>query len=79
MTRSVKIYYYDKGYILGFQFFDKDNLPIFKVGNTTSKIGVTKTLVLAKNEVIIGIVCKLYPDRESSYTEFQFLIAAKWD
>ena len=70
MTRSVKIYYYEKGYILGFQFFDKDDLPIFKIGNTTSKSGVSKTLVLAKNEAIIGVVCKLNSDRESSYTDF---------
>jgi hypothetical protein len=34
-----------------------------------------KTVVLADTDVIVGVVAKLFPGRQSLYTDFQFQIA----
>ncbi len=66
--RSVDIHHF--GYIWGFSFFDKDHSLIWKIGFTTdSKISV-ETVALAENEVIVGVVCKLYSGYHSMYTDF---------
>ncbi len=34
-----------------------------------------KTVKIAENEVIVGVVARLLPNRQSIYTDFQFQIA----
>ena len=74
--RSVTIHHNSK-YIVGFSFFDKDGALLWEIGNTHWRR--RETVVLADNEVIIGVVAKLYPERQSFYTDFQFQIASKQD
>jgi hypothetical protein len=67
--RSVTIhYYYCLHYICGFCFFDKDGALLWKIGYTGSKL--EETVMLEENEVIVGVVAKLYPDWQSLYTDF---------
>ena len=74
--RSVQIFY--SSWIRGFKFFDKDGALIWKVGYCYGwPLNDVKTVMLAENEVIIGVVAKLrsgffYGVYESSYTDFQF-------
>ncbi len=65
--RSVTIKYTDR--IHGFSFFDKDGVEIWEHGDTRSWLK-KETVVLAENEVIVGVVAKLVLDRQSSYTDF---------
>ncbi len=61
--------------IFGFEFFDKDGALLWDTGYTyTSR---KETVLLEENEVIVGVVAKLYPGYLSAYTDFQFMIAAK--
>ena len=69
--RSVTLYHDAR--IRGFDFFDKDKACIWSIGNTDEAFDVT-TLVLEDNEVIIGVVAKLYGKWHSQYTDFQFQI-----
>ncbi len=61
--------------MLGFQLFNKDKLPIWKVGYTGSVFSNVKTVELADGEVIVGVVVKLHPVFWSVYTDLQFQIA----
>ena len=64
--RSVSIHH--NKYIRGFSFFDEVGTRIWKIGDTDwSELEVT-TLVLAENEVIVGVVAKLR--YQSWYTDF---------
>ena len=72
--RSVSIFYNDDS-IAGFDFFDRDKLPIWGVGYIQSSHLNVARVVLAKNEVIVGVVAKLKPGFQSVYTDFQFQIA----
>ncbi len=71
-TRSVTIHY-DPHLIAGFSFFDKDGALLWKIGRAYRE-GV-ETVVLAENEVIVGVVAKLHCDYQSMYTDLQFQIA----
>ena len=56
---------------MGFSFFDKDGALLWEIGGTWS--GYEKeTVVLEENEVIVGVVAKLWGDYQSSYTDLQF-------
>ncbi len=77
--RSVSIYYYSD-HIDGFSFFDKERALLLKIGETDSDDGEEKeTVLLEENEVIVGVVAKLYNQHHSCYTDFQFQIASKPD
>ncbi len=64
--RSVQIYNYDDA-ITGFSFFDKDKLPIWKIGSTAI---ARSTVEIAVDEVIFGVACKLYKDYQSRFSDF---------
>ncbi len=66
--RSVRIYYYDR--ICGFSFFDKEGALLWKIGATTYALFEKKTVLIAENEVIIGVVAKLLPGHQSFYTDW---------
>ncbi len=57
--RSVIIHYYN--IIKGFSFFDKDGAPLWKIGYYSDDWLKHETVLLAENEVIVGVVAKLYP------------------
>ncbi len=63
--RSVTIHYFNC--IGGFSFFDKDGALLWKIGCTLPGL-IKGTVVLAENEVIVGVVAKLYEDWQSVYT-----------
>ncbi len=65
--RSVTIYY--THCIRSFFFFDKDGKKLYKIGDTCYD-HEKKTVVLAENEVIVGVVAKLYPTSQTVYTDF---------
>ncbi len=67
--RSVRIHYFD--YIRGFAFFDKEGALLWEIGDTRFKYGV-KTVLIGENEVIVGVVAKLYSGNQSRYTDFSF-------
>ena len=59
--RYVIIYYHYNDCIGGFSFFDKDGALLWEIGWTNSGSDYKKqTVVLEENEVIIGVVAKLY-------------------
>ncbi len=66
-SRSVTIHY--SVIIRGFSFFDKDGALLWKIGLTESWRNV-ETVQLEENEVIVGVVAKLYPGYQSAYTDF---------
>ncbi len=72
--RSV-IIHYDIHSIEGFKFFDKKGALLWKIGNNFTK--KWETVQLEQNEVIVGVVAKLFADDQSIYTNFQFQIALK--
>jgi hypothetical protein len=59
-----------KNTISGFSFFDKDEALLYKIGCTTHTMKKKETVLLAENEVIVGVVAKLHPDYKSKYTDF---------
>jgi hypothetical protein len=67
--RTVNIHFSSRC-IFGFSFFDKDVALIWKIGVTTGSGSRMETVMLAGNEVIVGVVAKLYPGEQSSYTDF---------
>ncbi len=54
-------------HIYGFEFFDKNNNLLFKVGGCSTK---DKEIILEDDERIIGFKAKLYPGHQSVYTDF---------
>ncbi len=66
--RRVTIYHDYR--IRGFKFFDKDGALLWKIGVTTDPICDLETVLLAENEVIVGVVAKLYSRYKTVYTEF---------
>ena len=50
-------------------FFDKDINEIFKVGRVYTGVEI-KTIAVAENEQIIGVVAKLNPKENLCYTDF---------
>ncbi len=65
--RSVTIHHYNC--INGFSFFDKDGELLWEHGDTYP--GWNKeTVLLAEDEVIVGVVAKLLPNYQSVYTGF---------
>ncbi len=65
--RSVGIYY--GAYIFSFRFFDKDKKLLWRIGLSTSTSNNVKVL-LGEDEVIVGVLAKLSPGRQSQYTDF---------
>ena len=65
--KSVHIYY--DYWISGFQFFDRDNNMIFKIGWITPGDNETR-VVLAENEAIVGVAAKLFTNCKSLYSDF---------
>ncbi len=55
--------------ITGFSFFDKEGALLWEIGDNYPVLKV-KTVLLEENEVIIGVVAKLYPDYQSCYTDW---------
>jgi hypothetical protein len=84
MIRSVNIHHNTYStIILGFSFFDKEGALLWEIGVTSSWFKV-KTVLIAENEVIVGVVAKISPYVQppytgSLYTGFQFQIATKQD
>jgi hypothetical protein len=75
--RSVTIKY-NNHCIWGFSFFDKYGALLWYHGFTTESYWCNKeTVLLAENEVIVGVVAKLYPGCLTAYSDFQFQIASK--
>ncbi len=68
MIKSVDIYY-PANFISGFAFFNKDKQVIFKIGSTGSWMKVA-TVVIADNEVIVGVAARLYIRCKYLYTDF---------
>ena len=73
--RFVRIEYNSEDAIHGFKFYDKDQALIWGIGATFPQ-DEAKTVTLADNEVIVGVVCKLHPGSPCAYTDFQFQIAS---
>ncbi len=73
--RSATIHYNPGTCIYGFSFFDKDGIKLWGIGLTNLSYLKMETVVLAKNEVIVGVVARLYSGHQSMYTDFQFQIA----
>ncbi len=71
--RSVEIHHYS-GYISRFSFFDTDGALIWEIGWDVPNMDV-KAVELKENEVIVGVVAKLYSEEQSRFTDFQFQIA----
>ncbi len=65
--RRVTIYY--RLCIGGFCFFDKDGALLWKIGDTRARLE-KETVLLEENEVIVGMVAKLYKHYQSLYTDF---------
>ncbi len=65
--RSVTIFYLNR--ICGFSFFDKDGALLWKHGSTSVLLH-TGTVLFEENEVILGVVAKLYPGYQNIYTDF---------
>ena len=61
--RSVDIHY-DSSFncIKGFSFFDKDGALLWKIGRIESLFTKETVVLLGENEMILGVVAKLYPD-----------------
>ena len=72
-TRRVTIHHAG-GCITGFSFFDKDGQLLWKIGMTYYS---GETVLIAENEVIVGVVAKMYNNYQTRYSDFQFVIAAK--
>ena len=68
IIRSVNIHY-KHNLIRGFSFFDKDNGLIWKIGVTYSDYTVTK-IMIAENEIIIGVVAKFWSGLDKIYSDF---------
>ncbi len=68
--RSVTIHYFGTSCIGGFSFFDKDGALLWEIGCTTGSGLKKETVVLEENEVIVGVVAKLYKRYQSAYTDF---------
>ena len=65
--RRVKIYYADC--VVGFRFFDSNDTLLFKIGWSDSGWKFT-TVIIADNEVIVGVVANLHLNYQSRYTDF---------
>ena len=61
------VIYNDGDYIDGFEFFDKNNNLLLKVGDCSNK---DKEIILEDDERIIGFKAKLYPNWQSIYSDF---------
>ncbi len=66
--RSVIIYSCD--FIEGFSFFDKDGALLWEIGEIDESWSKKETVVLEENEVIVGVVAKLWEDCQAAYTDF---------
>ncbi len=63
--KSVKIYFISSGYTNGLLFFSTNHRLILKVGWTNYSESKVETLMLAENEVIIGLAVNLYEGSQS--------------
>ncbi len=67
--RSVRIYH-DGHFINGFSFFDKEEALLWMIGRTNRSYFEVDTVLIDENEVIIGVVAKLYSGWQSVYTDW---------
>ncbi len=74
--RSVSIH--NNWCISGFRFIDKEGALLWKIGETDPALKV-KTVALAENERIVGVVTKLDDGYQSVYTDLSFKIATRMD
>ena len=65
--RSLDIYYDD--IIRGFQFLDKEGKIVFEIGYTPGHFA-NNSVMLAENEVIVGVVAYLVPGFQTTYNNF---------
>jgi hypothetical protein len=84
-VESVNIYTdSDDGMVQGFRFYNGDKC-VFEIGKLRGGNYMTDItdhftkVVLADNEVVIGVVCKLYPGEQSVYSHFQLQIATRFN
>ncbi len=68
-TRRVDIHY-DSDCIRGFTFLDNDGIRLFKIGSDDFFRPRWEIVMLAENEVIVGVIAKLAPDSQCRYTGF---------
>ncbi len=73
MIRLVSIHNFYAEEICGFSFFDKEGALLWKIGITDSSLKV-ETVLIAENEVIVGVKAKLAKGVQSLGMDFQFLI-----
>jgi hypothetical protein len=74
--RSVDIYHYSS--VSGFSFFDESQKCIWKIGDTTASYLEVKKVIVASEEVIVGVSATLGHGMYSNrYANFQFKIAAR--
>ncbi len=59
--------------ITGFQFLDKERALFWQIKWIESWMKI-ETVLLAENELIVGVVAKLLSGCQSIYTDFQFQI-----
>ncbi len=57
--RAAEIRKYN-GHIAGFRFFDKEGDLLWEMGNTC-RYETSEIVLIAENEVIVGVAAKLYP------------------
>ncbi len=74
--RSVEIHT-SEARIAGFMFLDKEGALLWKIGWTKGQSCNVEIVDIAENEVIVGVVGKLFQDRQSVYTDFQFQVAVR--
>jgi hypothetical protein len=73
--RSVSIFY--SYCITGLSFFDKDKKLLWKLGKPTYPGDDVETVLINKNEIIIGVVAKQLQGYDSWFTDFQFQIGTR--
>ena len=71
VIRSIDIFF--SGAIRGFAFYDANHTQLFKIG-TLSNLECS-TVEIHEDEVIVGVVARLYEEFESCYTDFRFEIS----
>jgi hypothetical protein len=55
--------------IEGFSFYDKDDKLLYTVGNS-GKFYLRDTVIIAENEIIVGVVTTLRPGFNTGFSNF---------
>ncbi len=75
VIRSVNIYDNGEDRVYGFHFFDKDRKLMWEFGKAVGRI---QTVLIAENEMIVGVRARYREHLELNFTSFQFVIATRW-